>query len=287
MAVFFLVSLLASAVGAICGIGGGVIIKPVLDLLHLETVQAISFLSGCTVLSMSCYSVGRAMLSGERRVSLSTGTPLALGAAVGGLLGSQLFTAVKAMFENPNTVGAVQAAHQSGGAVLLFQYGHQDRRSQQPIHHPLQPAGECAVHPGLWRSPLLPPGRAGADGGRRHRRRDDRTEPEQADGQPGSGQAVYWPDGGYHWHQHLQRHPVCSCLTHTCLQDRGIKSSPRLCCPHNGGLFTFDRAAVFSVISWPSPGPKRTVQSPGPRHPPHWRLLLHRRRPLPPPGRCP
>lgn len=110
MLVFFLVSLCASTVGAVCGIGGGVIIKPVLDLLHLETVAAISFLSGCTVLSMSCYSVGRAMLAGEKRVSLSTGTPLALGAAAGGLLGSWLFTAVKAMFENPNTVGAVQAA---------------------------------------------------------------------------------------------------------------------------------------------------------------------------------
>ena len=107
--IFFLVSLLASTAGAICGIGGGVIIKPVLDLLHLETVAAISFLSGCTVLSMSCYSVGRAMLAGERRVSLSTGTPLALGAAAGGLLGSQLFSAVKAMFDNPNTVGSVQA----------------------------------------------------------------------------------------------------------------------------------------------------------------------------------
>lgn len=107
--IFFLVSLLASTVGAICGIGGGVIIKPVLDLFHLETVSAISFLSGCTVLSMSCYSVGRAMLAGERKVSLSTGTPLALGAAVGGLLGSRLFSAVKAMFENPNTVGSVQA----------------------------------------------------------------------------------------------------------------------------------------------------------------------------------
>lgn len=33
MAVFFLVSFLASIVGAICGIGGGVIIKPVLDML--------------------------------------------------------------------------------------------------------------------------------------------------------------------------------------------------------------------------------------------------------------
>ena len=109
MLIFFLVALTASIVGAICGIGGGVIIKPVLDLLHLETVAAISFLSGCTVLSMSCYSVGRAMLAGERRVSLSTGTPLALGAAAGGLLGSQLFSAVKAMFDNPNTIGSVQA----------------------------------------------------------------------------------------------------------------------------------------------------------------------------------
>ena len=109
MLIFFLVSLLASTVGAVCGIGGGVIIKPVLDLLHLESVSTISFLSSCTVLSMSCYSVGRAMLAGERRVSLSTGTPLALGAAVGGLLGSRLFSAVRALFDAPDRVGAVQA----------------------------------------------------------------------------------------------------------------------------------------------------------------------------------
>ena len=106
---FFIVSFLASTVGAICGIGGGVIIKPVLDMLHLETVSAISFLSGCTVLSMTCYSVGRSMLAGERRVSLRTGTPLAAGAAVGGLLGKQLFTVIRDFFEHQNTVGAVQS----------------------------------------------------------------------------------------------------------------------------------------------------------------------------------
>ena len=54
MLLFFVVSFFASIVGAICGIGGGVIIKPVLDMLHFETVSPISFLSGCTVLSMSC-----------------------------------------------------------------------------------------------------------------------------------------------------------------------------------------------------------------------------------------
>ncbi len=110
MAAFLLTSFLASVAGAICGIGGGVIIKPVLDLLGLASVSAISFLSGCTVLAMSCYSVGKSFLSGEKRVDVRTGTPLALGAAVGGIIGKQLFSIVKSAAADPNRVGGVQAA---------------------------------------------------------------------------------------------------------------------------------------------------------------------------------
>ena len=88
--VAFLVSFLASTAGAICGIGGGVIIKPVLDLFQMASVSTISFLSGCTVLSMSLYSVGRAAASRDSVVDFKTGTPLALGAALGGVLGKQL-----------------------------------------------------------------------------------------------------------------------------------------------------------------------------------------------------
>ena len=51
---YFIISLLASVAGAICGIGGGVIIKPTLDLFHLDSVATVSVLSGCTVLAMSC-----------------------------------------------------------------------------------------------------------------------------------------------------------------------------------------------------------------------------------------
>jgi len=108
--IYLLVSFLASVIGAICGIGGGVIIKPVLDLCSLAGVSTISFLSGCTVLSMTSYSVVRSKLSGTSGVDGRVGTPLAIGAAVGGVAGKQLFDAVKAMFANPNTVGAVQAA---------------------------------------------------------------------------------------------------------------------------------------------------------------------------------
>ncbi len=110
MPLFFLVALAASAVGAICGIGGGVIIKPVLDLFRLETVSTISFLSGCTVLTMTCYSVGKSLLAGEKNVALDIGTPLAVGAAVGGLLGNQLFALARRLSDMPNQVGAIQSA---------------------------------------------------------------------------------------------------------------------------------------------------------------------------------
>ena len=105
----FLISFLASTAGAICGIGGGVIIKPTLDLFQMASVSTISFLSGCTVLSMSLYSVGRGLLAHDSTVDFKTGTPLALGAAIGGVFGKQLFTAVKEAASNPNMVGGVQA----------------------------------------------------------------------------------------------------------------------------------------------------------------------------------
>ena len=107
--VYFLVAFLSSIVGAICGIGGGVVIKPVLDLFHLGAVSTINFLSGCTVLSMSLYSVGKAMINRDSKVDMATGTPLAIGAALGGVAGKELFGLIKSMFANGEMVGGVQA----------------------------------------------------------------------------------------------------------------------------------------------------------------------------------
>ena len=107
--VYFLVAFLSSIVGAICGIGGGVVIKPVLDLFQLGAVSTINFLSGCTVLSMSLYSVGKAMINRDSKVDIATGTPLAIGAALGGVAGKELFGLIKSMFANGEMVGGVQA----------------------------------------------------------------------------------------------------------------------------------------------------------------------------------
>ena len=107
--IFFLICFGASIIGAICGIGGGVIIKPVLDTFHIMDVAAISFLSGCTVLSMTTYSVVKSKLSRESHIDQKTGLPLALGAAFGGLAGKWLFSYVSALSPDKNKVGAVQA----------------------------------------------------------------------------------------------------------------------------------------------------------------------------------
>ena len=105
-----LVSLFASVIGAIAGIGGGVIIKPVLDSLGIMEVSTISFLSGCTVLSMSTYNAARSLLSGDRQLKKEIAFPLGIGAAIGGVLGKYLFSLISSLFENTARVGAVQSA---------------------------------------------------------------------------------------------------------------------------------------------------------------------------------
>ncbi|MDR3293088.1 MAG: TSUP family transporter [Clostridiales bacterium] len=106
---FLLISFAASVIGAICGIGGGVIIKPVIDLTGLAEVGTAHFLSGCTVLTMSVYSVIRGLSdkSAENRIQLNTATPLALSAAVGGAAGNLLFGAIRTGLGNAGLIQSV------------------------------------------------------------------------------------------------------------------------------------------------------------------------------------
>ena len=103
----FAICLLASTIGGICGIGGGVVIKPVLDALGVMTVSTASFLSGLTVLAMACISVYKNRKTNELDARRSL--PLGVGAAVGGVAGKLLFEAVKTAAGADNVVGATQA----------------------------------------------------------------------------------------------------------------------------------------------------------------------------------
>ena len=101
----FLISLGATTAGAISGIGGAAIITPVWDAVSGLTVSTISFLSGCTVLAMSVVSLLR---NTGAKIDRASSTPLALGAALGGLLGKWVFDLVRAGFP-AGVVGVVQS----------------------------------------------------------------------------------------------------------------------------------------------------------------------------------
>lgn len=60
---YFLIAIGATTVGSLTGMGGGVIIKPLMDVLHGFDVQTIGVLSSLTVFSMSVVSIGKQMLA--------------------------------------------------------------------------------------------------------------------------------------------------------------------------------------------------------------------------------
>ncbi len=128
-----LITFCACLLGTICGMGGGIIIKPVLDAVGVMSVATIAFLSGCTVIAMSFWSVGKAFLKKESVIDLHMTPFLGLGAAVGGLLGRQLFVTVSSLFPDQNTAGGVQACllFAATAATLLYTVNKDRLRSKQ------------------------------------------------------------------------------------------------------------------------------------------------------------
>ena len=103
----FTVCLLASTIGGICGIGGGVVIKPLLDATGIMNVSTASFLAGLTVLAMALISVWKNRKTSELDIARSI--PLGAGAAIGGVLGKRLFEMIKQAVGADRLVGMIQA----------------------------------------------------------------------------------------------------------------------------------------------------------------------------------
>jgi uncharacterized membrane protein YfcA len=110
---FFFIACAASAVGAISGIGGGIIIKPVLDALSGQGIGEINVLSGSTVLAMSLVSILRSRGAGIALES-KRGTALAGGAALGGAAGNMIFSLTLRFLFRTALIGIIQSL------ILIF-----------------------------------------------------------------------------------------------------------------------------------------------------------------------
>lgn len=96
----------ATFTGAFVGLGGGVIIKPLLDLIGRDTVQMVNFISTCAVFSMSISSTVKHVRS-KTKIDFRLLLLISAGSVVGGILGSRLFDSLLTVFDN-NMLKSIQ-----------------------------------------------------------------------------------------------------------------------------------------------------------------------------------
>jgi uncharacterized membrane protein YfcA len=87
-------SFISSVIGAISGIGGGIIIKPVMDLVSPFGIETNNFLAGSTVFAMACVSLFTRRSEWVNCKNTRWGTALALGSAIGGIAEKKIFSSV-------------------------------------------------------------------------------------------------------------------------------------------------------------------------------------------------
>lgn len=87
---YFLVAFFATILGSVAGLGGGVIIKPVLDFMGDYSLETISVLSAMTVFSMAIVSIIKIYLSGFK-FKVDFIILIIVGSVLGGAIGKSMF----------------------------------------------------------------------------------------------------------------------------------------------------------------------------------------------------
>ena len=130
MIVYFFIALGATTLGAVTGMGGGVFMKPILDILGDFSVSSISLLSAITVFFMALVSVYR-QRKNEQKPETAVAVPLAVGAVLGGNVGSALLSRLIGGMSGAE-VTLVQNAVLAALVVFVILY----MRKKSSIHSP-------------------------------------------------------------------------------------------------------------------------------------------------------
>ncbi|MFC0234454.1 sulfite exporter TauE/SafE family protein [Vagococcus entomophilus] len=122
---YFIVIVLANSVGAVSGMGGGVLIKPIFDLIGAHSVATISFYSATAVFTMSLVSTGRQLSSG-RKLNWQIVSWVSVGAIIGGVLGNELFEWLLRLVQNESNVQLIQISLTIVTLLFAFFYTKYD-----------------------------------------------------------------------------------------------------------------------------------------------------------------
>ncbi|MGT2771774.1 sulfite exporter TauE/SafE family protein [Streptococcus marimammalium] len=118
--IYILIVLFATSVGATTGLGGGIIIKPLFDLVGFHSVDEIGFFSSVAVFSMCVISLYKQL---RRKIEFNNNIvySLSFGSVFGGFLGEYAFQFIFNIWNNQQ-VKAVQGSILLLTLLLIFYY---------------------------------------------------------------------------------------------------------------------------------------------------------------------
>ncbi|MBJ8349646.1 sulfite exporter TauE/SafE family protein [Streptococcus zalophi] len=118
--IYILIVLFATTVGATTGLGGGIIIKPLLDVVGFHSVDEIGFFSSVAVFSMCVISLYK-QLRRKTEFNKNIVYSLSFGSVIGGFLGEYAFQFIFNIWNNQQ-VKAVQASVLLITLLVIFYY---------------------------------------------------------------------------------------------------------------------------------------------------------------------
>lgn len=105
--IYNIIIFIACTVGAIVGIGGGVIIKPMLDLIGQHSVEVVGFISTCAVFAMSISSSVK-HITAKTEFNKKIVLLVSFGSIFGGIIGNEIFDYAFEKF-NTDIIKGIQA----------------------------------------------------------------------------------------------------------------------------------------------------------------------------------
>lgn len=105
---YVIIILIATISGAITGLGGGVIIKPLFDIIGYHDASSIGFYSSFAVFTMCIVSIYKQIRNGFN-FKFNMLLTISFGSAVGGILGEKAFSVATSILEN-NIVKIIQSS---------------------------------------------------------------------------------------------------------------------------------------------------------------------------------
>ena len=132
---YSIIIFIACTIGAIVGIGGGVIIKPLLDFIGVHSVEVVGFISTCAVFAMSISSSVK-HITAKTKFDKKIVLLVSFGSIFGGIIGNEIFDLAFEKF-NTNIVKGVQAVIIAAFIIFVIFYVNSKNIKSFKIKNPV------------------------------------------------------------------------------------------------------------------------------------------------------